>query len=79
MAKTETIEVENIVSPGSRQRVHAGKYRAMKEAMLAVLPVNAPGMTVADVKAAVLPRLPDDLFPGGATAGWWLKMRAARP
>ncbi len=73
MAKAEKIEVENIVSPGSRQRVDARKYHAMREAMLAVLPSSAPGMTVADVKAALLPSLPDELFPGGDKAGWWVK------
>ena len=30
-------------------------------------------MTVAEAKAALLPRLPDALFPGGEKAGWWLK------
>lgn len=73
MAKAEKIEVQNIVSPNTRQRVDAGKYHAMKEAMLAVLPARAPGMTVADVKAALLPSLPDELFPGGDKAGWWVK------
>jgi hypothetical protein len=28
---------------------------------------------VADAKEALLPRLPDFLFPQGKTAGWWLK------
>ncbi len=73
MAKAETIEVENITSPGSTYRVDARKYAAMKETMLAVLPDAAPGMAVPDIKAAVLPRLPDELFPGGSTAGWWIK------
>ena len=27
--------------------------------------------TVAEIKERVLPLLPDDLFPGGAKAGWW--------
>lgn len=73
MAKAEKIEVENIVSPNSRQRVDARKYHAMREAMLAVLPAGAPGMTVPDVKSALLPSLPDELFPGGDKAGWWVK------
>jgi len=73
MAKAATIEVENVVSSGSRRRVDAGKYEAMKAAMLKVLPDAAPGMTVAQVKAAALPHLPQDLFPGGDKAGWWIK------
>ena len=46
---------------------------AMRDALIAVLPVDPPGITVAEAKAALLPGLPDDLFPGGAKAGWWLK------
>jgi hypothetical protein len=28
---------------------------------------------VAEAKAKLLPLLPQDLFPGGDKAGWWLK------
>lgn len=73
MAKGPTVEVENVVTPGSRRKVDAGKYNAMKAAMLTVLPREAPGMTVASIKPAVLPRLPQELFPGGDKAGWWVK------
>ena len=73
MPRTETVEVENVISPGSRRRVDAAKYNAMKAAMLAVLPGAAPGMTVAQIRAATLPHLPQDLFPGGDKAGWWIK------
>ena len=45
----------------------------MKTALLAALPGEAPGLTVAAAKAALLPQLPADLFPGGDKAGWWLK------
>ena len=31
------------------------------------------GMKVPEAKAALLPLLPDALFPGGDKAGWWLK------
>ena len=74
MSKTiERVEMLSISSPGHVVRVDKGKYDAMKAALLAVVPQQAPGLTVAEVKTAVLPRLPDDLFPGGAKAGWWLK------
>ncbi|MBU0826170.1 MAG: hypothetical protein KKA44_14325 [Alphaproteobacteria bacterium] len=63
----------SISSPGHVVRVDKAKYDAMKAALLAVVPEQAPGLTVAEVKAGVLPRLPDDLFPSGAKAGWWLK------
>lgn len=73
MVKGPMVEVENAASPGHVYRVDAGKYSAMREAMLAVLPSDPPGMTVADVKTHVVPRLPEALFPGGAKAGWWIK------
>lgn len=73
MATTGKIEIENVLQPGKTYRVDAAKFAAMKEAMLAVLPQAAPGLTVAALKAALLPRLPGDLFPGGEKAGWWLK------
>jgi hypothetical protein len=63
----------SISSPGHVVRVDKAKYDAMKAALLAVVPQQAPGLTVVEVKTGVLPRLPDDLFPGGAKAGWWLK------
>ena len=69
----EKIEVENVGQPGKVYRVDAAKYGAMAAAMLRVLPREPPGMTVADVIAAVKPYLPDDIFPGGEKAGWWVK------
>jgi hypothetical protein len=53
--------------------VDADKYEATRAAYLAVLTSNAPGMTPAEIKAALTPKLPEDIFPGGATAGWWAK------
>ena len=38
-----------------------------------MLPPAAPGLTVAEAKERLLPLLPQDLFPEGAKAGWWLK------
>ena len=67
------VAIENILSPGREVRVDADKYDAMKNAILAALPQNAPGLTVAETKEQILPRLPEALFPGGAKAGWWLK------
>ena len=67
------IEIENFTSPGHVQRVDRAKYTAMCDALLAVLPSQAPGLKVADAKARLLERLPQDLFPDGAKAGWWLK------
>lgn len=69
----ETIDVENVGQPGKTYRVDAAKYAAMREAVITVLPDQAPGMAVADVIAAVKPHLPPDLFPNGEKAGWWVK------
>jgi hypothetical protein len=55
------------------ERVDRAKYLAMKEALISVLPGTSPGLTVAEVKTHILPLLPQDLFPEGAKAGWWLK------
>jgi hypothetical protein len=72
-ASADKIEIENAVSPGRVLRVDRAKYEAMRQALLSVLPKASPGVTVAEAKARLLPLLPDDLFPGGEKAGWWLK------
>lgn len=69
----DKIEIENINKPGKSERVDRAKYLAMRKALLAALPEEAPGLTVPDAKEALLPLLPGELFPQGATAGWWLK------
>jgi len=72
--KAETILVENVASPDSPPRpVNREKYEATREAVMTVLPAAEPGMAYAELKAAALPRLPEALFPGGQTVGWWLK------
>lgn len=69
----EKVEIRNIVSPGHVVRVDKAKYIAMRDALLQVLPAMAPGLTVSEAKAALLPILSQELFPGGEKAGWWLK------
>ncbi len=74
MAKEQDrIEIQNFTSPGRVYRVDRAKYEAMRKALLQVLPDRAPGIAVAQAKEKLLPLLPDDLFPGGDKAGWWLK------
>lgn len=73
MAKTATVRIENVLQPGKTYPVDAAKFEAMRAAMLAVLPAGPPGMTPDTIISAVKPLLPADLFPGGATAGWWVK------
>ena len=66
----ETTSVEDVNTPGRTERVNAAKYRAMHDAMMAMLPKSAPGCSAAEIKEQVKPLLPDDLFPGGETSGW---------
>ncbi len=70
---TDRVVVQNILSPGHTQSVDGTKYGAMKSALLNVLPNAMPGLTQAQMKAAVLELLPQEHFPAGAKAGWWLK------
>ena len=67
------VQLHNFTSPGHIYRVDRTKYEAMRKALLSVLPKVVPGLTIAEAKAKLLPKLPQDLFPGGAKAGWWLK------
>jgi hypothetical protein len=39
------------------------RYQAMRDALLAVLPAAAPGLTVAKTKLRLLPSLPDRQLP----------------
>jgi len=74
MSKSDDrVEMLNVNSPGHVVRVERAKYEAMRDAMLAVVPAEVPGLTAAEIKARLLPLLPEALFPGGAKAGWWQK------
>lgn len=67
------IVVENVNVPGHTTRVDATKYNAMKTALLKILPTKAPGLTQKQMMTGVVPHLPEELFPGGAKSGWWMK------
>ncbi len=69
----DRITVENVNVPGYTTRVDATMYQAMRRALLKVLPAKEPGLTQEEMRRAVLPHLPEELFPGGAKAGWWSK------
>jgi hypothetical protein len=71
--KGAKIKIENFTSPGKLYAVDAAKYEAMKAAYLKVVSKEAPGLTQAEIRQRVTAHLPADLFPGGATAGWWAK------
>ena len=67
------VEVKNVNQPGSVKLVDAEMYKAMKRAYLAVLPASAPGLTIAEIRERLTSKLPHNLYPGGAKAGWWAK------
>ena len=74
MSKTAAkIKIENVLQPGKTYSADPAKYEAMKKAVLTVLPKASPGLTVAEVQDRVVAHLPEDLFPGGAKSGWWMK------
>lgn len=73
MRKNRQVAVENVNVPGSITNVDAAKYAAMKKAFLRVLPKKAPGMTQKEIAEAVKLHIPEELFPGGSTSGWWAK------
>ena len=74
MAKSDhKVVVENINVPGQTTRVNKAMYDAMKAAMWEVLPAESPGLTQTEIREAVTKHLPEDLYPGGAKAGWWAK------
>lgn len=67
------VTVENVNVPGYTSRVDAGKYAAMREALLKALPDHQPGLTQTEMRTAVVPFLPQELFPNGEKVGWWAK------
>lgn len=69
----DKITVENVNVPGHTTRVSRAKYEAMKTAMWKALPTQAPGLTQSEMREAVLPHLPQALYPNGAKCGWWAK------
>lgn len=71
--KAEKIAVENVNVPGTSTNVNAEKYNVMKKAFLKVLPSSSPGLTQNEILQAVKAHLPEEVFPGGATSGWWAK------
>ncbi|MEO0574333.1 MAG: hypothetical protein AAF004_02635 [Pseudomonadota bacterium] len=71
--KQNKVVVENVNTPGRTTRVTAEKYTAMHQAYLQVLPTVPPGATHAQLLDLVKPHLPEALFPGGKTSGWWMK------
>lgn len=67
------LQIENVLQPGKTYSVDADKYDAMRTAYLLHVPQSGPGATPAAIQNALIPSLPQDLFPGGDKAGWWAK------
>lgn len=67
----ETIEVENVNHPGKLYRLDAANYWIAREAMLGFLPVSGPGLTQAEMLAAMKAALSES-HPE-MKAGWWMK------
>jgi hypothetical protein len=67
------VTVENVNVPGHKAHVNAAKYGALRRALLKVVPRRRPGVTQAEMFAAVRKHLPEGLFPSGAKANWWAK------
>ena len=70
---TVKVAVTNVLRPGKPRLVDARRYEAMRRAVQKTLPSAEPGITVAELRARLMPLLPEAVFPGGAKAGWWLK------
>jgi hypothetical protein len=73
LRRSEKIDLENVNDPGQIKRVDVNMYDAMKRAFLKILPQTSPGLTVVEIQERVIAHLPEELFPGGAKAGWWTK------
>ena len=70
---TSKVTLQNPNHPGYAKQVDAPMYEAMKRAFLKVLPKAEPGLTFDELAGAVLPHLPEHLYPGGVKAGWYTK------
>ena len=71
--KKITVEMESIVHPGRIRHRDGEMYMAMRVALLKVVPDKPPGLPWDEIRQRVLAHLPEDIFPGGAKAGWWTK------
>ena len=59
--------------PNYTQRVDAEAYEVMRKTMLKVLPAKPPGLTQAEMWAALEKAAPKPLFGTRWKVGWWMK------
>ena len=63
-ADGDKIEIENVNIPGRTERLDRAKYEAVRNALVSVLPTGAPGLTMEEAKASLIPTaLMTDLCP----------------
>ncbi|MEY4411725.1 MAG: hypothetical protein RLZ69_1299 [Actinomycetota bacterium] len=67
------VEVRSANSPGWTGKVDAAKYEAMRNAILRILPRQAPGLTQTEMRNKAVFHLPAHIFPAGERADWWVK------
>jgi hypothetical protein len=67
------VVVENVNVPGDTTPVDAEKSAAVRVARWRVVSQRRPGIARQGISGAVVPHIPQRLFPGGATASWWAK------
>ena len=70
---SDKVAIENVNCPGQINNVNAEKYHAMRKVLLKVVPKKTPGLTQTEMQKAILPHLPNHLWPGGAKSAWWAK------
>jgi hypothetical protein len=68
MRHPDQIEVQNAHYPGRISLVDARMYVAMRTALLDIVPVGIPGLTVAQIQELIKSR-----FPREANVGWWAR------
>ena len=69
--RPKTVDTLNVNAPGKTYKRDAVKYLAARKAFLALLPKAGPGLTQAELMAAMKKALPASQF--GTTSGWWMK------
>jgi hypothetical protein len=69
MADQRYVEAENVNVPGSKRRLNADKYEAVRAALLQVLPASGDGLSQAEMHAAVRASVDSTHFP----LLWWIK------
>ncbi len=67
----ETIDVLNVNHPGKTEKRNRIKYEAARKAFLKLMPTKGPGLTQAEMTAAMKQALPASEW--GTTQGWWMK------